>query len=100
MLPLAFRACYFTTVTTEKESHTGSSLRSLRLQAAVGRRRFSLQQPLEQVVQEQAVRSHTSEFHPRSFAGGDITHNRLGLNKASGNLKKQRQFGAHWPYMV
>ena len=46
------------------------------------------------------MRAHINEFHAHSFARGDITHNRLGLNKASGNLKKQRQFGAHRPYMV
>ena len=62
---------------------------------------FSLQQPLEQFAEEQSgLRAHISEFHPHSFAGGDITHNRLGLNKASGNFKKQRQFGADRPYMV
>ena len=41
-----------------------------------------------------------SEFHPHSFAKADVTHNRLGLNKASGTFKKQRQFAAHWPYML
>jgi len=37
---------------------------------------------------------------PIPSLGGDVTHNRLGLNQASGNFKKQRQCGAHWPHMV
>src|SRR5438094_9680063 len=61
-----------------------------------------LQQPPEQVVQEHSrLRAHIGEFHhAHSLVGGDVTHNRLGLNQASGNFKKQRQCGAHWPHMV
>lgn len=50
-----------------------------------------LQQPFEQVIQENAgLRAYIRELHAHSLAGGDVAHNRLGLNKASGNFKKQR----------
>lgn len=53
----------------------------------------SAQQPFSNCAQ-------IAEFHAHTLAGDDVTHNRLGLNKAPRNFKKQRQFGADRPYLV
>ena len=70
------------------------------LTSALGRQvRRLLQQPFEQAAQKNSgLRAHICELHAHSL--GETLRNRLGLNNAAGNFKKQPEAGAYWPRVV